>query len=64
MVYKFGPIKLFYSLSILPAAELVEIRIELKIHSVQIIANDFNDSNSLCFRKLFLIFLSFSLVGF
>ena len=45
-----------YSLSIIPAAEFVEIRIELKIHNIQIITNDFNGSNSLCFRKSFLNF--------
>ena len=55
MVYKCGPNKLMYSLSIIPAAELEEIGIELKIHNIQIIANDFNGSNSLCFRKSFLI---------
>ena len=36
--------------------QLVEMRIELKILNVQIIANDFNGSNSLCFRKSFVIF--------
>ena len=56
MVYKCGPNKLTYSLSIIPAAELVDIKIELKLHNIQIIANDFNGSNSLCFRKPFLIF--------
>ena len=40
----------------IPAAEFVEIRIELKIHNIQITANDFNGSNSLCFRKSLLIF--------
>ena len=33
-----------------------KIRIELKIHKIQIIANDLNGSNSLCFHKSFLIF--------
>ena len=41
------------------AAKLVEIRIELKIHNIHIIANDFNGSNSLCFRKSFLFFQVF-----
>ena len=40
----------------IPAAEKVEIRIELKIPNIQIIAYDFNGSNSLCFQKSFLIF--------
>ena len=65
MVYKCGPNKLLLSISIIPAAaELVEIRIELKRHNIQIIANVFNGSNSLCFRKSFLFFLGFSLVRF
>ena len=53
MVYKCGPNKLIQSLTIIPAAEFVEIRVELKIHNIQIIANNFNGSNSLCFRKSF-----------
>ena len=56
MVYNCGPNKLIYILNIIPAAELVDIRIEIKIHNIRIIANDFNGSNSLCFRKSFLIF--------
>ena len=59
MVYKCGPNKIISSLSINPAAELIEMRHELKIHNIQIIANDFNGSNSLCFRKAFLIFFRF-----
>ena len=39
------------SLSVIPEAEPLEMRIELKVHNIQIIANDFNGSNSLCFRK-------------
>ena len=39
--------------------EFVEIRVELKIHNIQIIANDFNGSNSLSLSKSFLIFKVF-----
>ena len=56
MVFKCGPSKLIYSLNIYPSAELVDITIELKIHNTQMIANDFNGSNSLCFHKPFVIF--------
>ena len=52
MVYKSGPIKLIKSFIIISAAELEEIRIKLKIHNVQIIANDFNGSNSLFSQKI------------
>ena len=63
MVYISGPNKLIYSFSIIPSAELVEIRIQLKIHNIQIIANDFNGSNSL-FSQIVSNFLSFPLVRF
>ena len=56
MVYKCCPNNVILSHSIIPAAELVDKRIELKIQSIQLIANDLNGSNSLCFRKSFLIF--------
>ena len=36
--------------------DLIEIKIEIEIHIIQIIANDFNGFNNLCFRKLFAIF--------
>ena len=60
MVYKYGPNKLIKTYQ----TELVQIRIELKMHNIQIIDNDFNDSNILCFRKSFLFFLGFSLIRF
>ena len=63
MVYKCGPNKLIYSLSKIRAAELVEIKIELKIDIIQIIFNDFNGSNSL-FSQIVSNFLVFSLVRF
>ena len=56
MGYKCGSNKHIKSLGIISAAELVEKRIDLKIPNIQIIANDFNGSNKLCFRKSFLIF--------
>ena len=56
MVFKCGPGKLSKYLSINPLADKVEITIELKLHNFQIIANDFNGINNLCFRKLFVIF--------
>ena len=56
MVFKCGLSKLIKSLSINPSAEFVEITIELKIHNIQPIANHVNGSNSLCFRKSFVIF--------
>ena len=55
MVFKCGSNKFISSLSLIPAAELVEIRIEIQIHNIQIIANDFNGSNSSRFRKSFVI---------
>ena len=45
-----------FNLCINPSAELVELSIELKIHNIQMIANYFNGSYSLCFRKSFVIF--------
>ena len=48
-----------HNLSLFPASELVEIIIEVKIHSIQIMANDFNGSNSLRFLKSFVIFYFF-----
>ena len=56
MVFKCGPGKLNYYLSVNPLAEIVESTIEIKVHNVQIIANDFNGINNLCFRKSFVIF--------
>ena len=56
MVFKCGPGKLIQYLSINPLAEIVEITIELKVHDIQTIANDFNGINNLCFRKSFVIF--------
>ena len=35
--------------------ELVQITIERKKYNIQIIADDFNDLNKLCFCKLFVI---------
>ena len=43
---------------------MVEIRIEIKIRNIQIIANDFNGSNSLCYRKSFLTFFRFFFSSF
>ena len=63
MVFKGGPSKLFQSLSSNLFTELLEISIELKIHNVQIIANDFNGISNLCFCNPFVIF-SESLVPF
>ena len=52
-----------FNLSVLnPLAESVEIAIELKlhgIHNIQIIANDFNGINYLCFCTPFVIFWVF-----
>ena len=56
MVFKCGPSNFIYYLSIKPLAELVEITIELKTHNIQILANDFIGSKSLCFRKSFVNF--------
>ena len=56
MVFKCGLGKLSKYLSINPLAEIAEITIELKVHNFQIIANDFNGINNLCFRKWFVIF--------
>ena len=56
MVVKYGTSNFIYSLRINALAELVAITIELEIHNIQIIAKDFNGFNSLCFRKLFVIF--------
>ena len=56
MVFKCDPGKLSKYLSINPLAEKIEIKIELKAHNIQIIANDFNGINNLCFRKSFVIF--------
>ena len=64
MILKCGPNKLIQCLSINPSAELVEIRIELKVLNFQITANDFIGSNSLCFRKSFVIFLKFFFKSF
>ena len=55
MVFKCGPGKLGKYLNINPLAEIVEIIIELKVHNIQIIANDFNCINNLFFRKSFVI---------
>ena len=52
MIFKRGPNELIYSFSKI-LAELVLIKIEIKMHNIQIIANDFNGFNNLCFRKLF-----------
>ena len=56
MVLKCGPGKLSKYLSMNPLAEIVEIAIDLKVHDIQVIANDFNGINNLCFRKSFVIF--------
>ena len=56
MVFKYGPGKLSKYLSINLLAEKVEITIELKVLNIQIVANDFNVINNLCFRKSFVIF--------
>ena len=61
MVYESDPKNFIQVFNIFPAAELVEIRFKLKIHNIQIIANDFNGSNSL-FSQIVSNFLSFSLV--
>ena len=62
MVYKSVPNKLIESFSIIPAAELVEIRIESKIHNIQILANDFNGGNSLFSQIVY--FFKFSFISF
>ena len=62
MIFKCCPNELICFFSIL-LAELVLKRIEIKIHSNQVIANDFNGFSSWCFRNvcnLFVFFLSFS----
>ena len=56
MVFKCGQSKFIQSPSINPSAELVEITIESKRYNIRMIANDFNGSNNLCFRKLFVTF--------
>ena len=63
MFFKCCPSKLIYSLSISPSAELIEITIELKIHNIQKIADDFKVSNS-SFLQIVYNCLSFSLVRF
>ena len=56
MVFKCCPGKFRYYLSINPLVEIVDITVELKVQNIQIIANDFNGINNLCFPKSFLIF--------
>ena len=58
MIFKCGPKAVIYSCSIILVA-LVCMKMEGRIHSIQIISNDFNGFNNLCLRKLF-NFLSFS----
>ena len=41
------------------STDLLEIRIQLKLHNIQMIAKDFNASSSLCFRKSLVIFKFF-----
>ena len=55
MVFKGGSSKYIQSLSSNFLTELLEITIELKIHNVQIIDNDFNGINNLCFCNPFVI---------
>ena len=53
MIFKCGPSEQIYSFCI---TEKVLIETELKLHNVQIIANEINGFNNLCFCKLFVIF--------
>ena len=58
MIFKYGPIELICSFSII-LSELVKLEIGIKVHNFQTIANDFNRTNSLCFRnvcKLLIVF--------
>ena len=63
MIFKYGPIELTCSFSII-LSELVKLETGIKVHKFQTIANDFNGSNILCFRKvcklLIVIFFSVS----
>ena len=63
MVFKCGPNQLIYSLIIISSTELLEVRIQSKIHNIQLIANDFNGSISLLLQ-IVCNFWSFSLVRF
>ena len=56
MVFKCGASIAIQSLSLNSSAESVDRTNELKIQKIQMITNDFNGSNSLCFCKSFLIF--------
>ena len=62
MIFKCDPIELIYSFRTL-LVEIVYIEIELKVHIIQIIANDFNGFNNFCFCNvcyLLFVILSFS----
>ena len=62
MIFKCGSFEPINSFSII-LAEFVSTEIEIKLHIIQIIANDFNGFTNMCFRNvcvlLFVIFLEF-----
>ena len=61
MIFKYDPIEIIYSISII-LAELVLIEVEIKIHIIQIRANEFNGFTNLRFRSVCnLLFVTFEL---